>query len=429
MRLVKFLFMLFSYNQQFGASGSIDIDKNYRNELEQLFCNPNKQLPFHKFPPMSWCVPSDYNNGIQPWQYGNKGNLSLPWMYDMTFSILDIHKISDEDLTVTFSMYFHISWLEPRLKINHDHPKWKASQNSTWLPPSNLKYLWHPDLEIYGMETFSLLRATKDMSYVTIYRDKRIEYSFRAKVGYSCQMNFDAFPLDSHQCPFRVSSYYSSNETVNCTSKFYFDTSKQRILQYSLDVLSLPNHLRTYPYFGKGYNTCGFNVILHRRKLLIFFQVYLTSTLLVIGSWASFLIRPSIVPSRMGLLVSLFLVFINIFNGIIDSAPKSKNLNAIDTFLVICFTQVVMAMIEYIIVLYFEGTKKKVSAVDFSTSSKLVVDSWQIIVGGVEKMEKFDVNKQICKNSFQMLDVVSLFMFPSLFVVSVLFYCKHFYLI
>ena len=45
-------------------------------------------------------------------------------------------------------------------------------------------------------------------------------------------------------------------------------------------------------------------------------QVYLPSFMFVIVSWVSFLINPHVVPGRMGLLVTLFLVLINIFNSV-----------------------------------------------------------------------------------------------------------------
>ena len=39
---------------------------------------------------------------------------------------------------------------------------------------------------------------------------------------------------------------------------------------------------------------------------------------------------------RMGLLVTLFLVLINIFNSVRETAPISSRLNAIDLYLVVC---------------------------------------------------------------------------------------------
>ena len=46
------------------------------------------------------------------------------------------------------------------------------------------------------------------------------------------------------------------------------------------------------------------------------FQVYLPSFMFVVTSWVSFLIKPEVVPGRMALLVTLFLVLINIFNSV-----------------------------------------------------------------------------------------------------------------
>ena len=56
----------------------------------------------------------------------------------------------------------------------------------------------------------------------------------------------------------------------------------------------------------------------------------------VVTSWVSFLIKPEVVPGRMGLLVTLFLVLINIFNSVREQAPISSRLNAIDLYLVVC---------------------------------------------------------------------------------------------
>ena len=81
-------------------------------------------------------------------------------------------------------------------------------------------------------------------------------------------------------------------------------------------------------------------------------QVYLPSFMFVIVSWVSFLVKPEVVPgrwqywhpsqimeitiSRMAMLVTLFLVLINIFNSVRENAPISSRLNAVDLYLVVC---------------------------------------------------------------------------------------------
>ena len=50
-------------------------------------------------------------------------------------------------------------------------------------------------------------------------------------------------------------------------------------------------------------------------------QVYLPSAMFVIVSWVSFLVKPEVVPGRMAMLVTLFLVLINIFNSVRSVTP------------------------------------------------------------------------------------------------------------
>ena len=42
--------------------------------------------------------------------------------------------------------------------------------------PVNLKYLWYPELEIYGLETFGIQRVLKEMSGVRVMKNKTINY-------------------------------------------------------------------------------------------------------------------------------------------------------------------------------------------------------------------------------------------------------------
>ena len=42
--------------------------------------------------------------------------------------------------------------------------------------PETLKYLWYPELEIYGLETFGRQRVLKEMSGVRMGKNKTINY-------------------------------------------------------------------------------------------------------------------------------------------------------------------------------------------------------------------------------------------------------------
>ena len=61
-------------------------------------------------------------------------------------------------------------------------------------------------------------------------------------------------------------------------------------------------------------SSTGLELLLTRNKLKYIPLYYLPSGLFVVVSWVSFLIPPEIVAGRMALLITLFLVLINIFS-------------------------------------------------------------------------------------------------------------------
>jgi hypothetical protein len=46
--------------------------------------------------------------------------------------------------------------------------------------------------------------------------------------------------------------------------------------------------------------------------------------LFVVVSWISFVVPPDVIPGRMALLVTLFLVLVNIFNTVTSNTPKAE---------------------------------------------------------------------------------------------------------
>ena len=162
-------------------------------------------------------------------------------------------------------------------------------------------------------------------------------------------MKFDRYPLDIQKCRFRIASYSSMKETVACTSELEYMEKRQRSLQHFIQIESFAPFTCSCGSMG-----CGFNIQLRRTRMQNLFQVYLISSIFVIVSWVSFIIQPDAVPGRMGLLITTFLVLINIFNGAKSGAPTSISLNAVDLYLVICIGLVFAALVEYAVVLFWK---------------------------------------------------------------------------
>ena len=65
---------------------------------------------------------------------------------------------------------------------NHSHDRYQLAPNYLFglqevnVSPESLKYIWYPELEIYGLEKFGRQRVLKEMSGVRIRKNKTIHY-------------------------------------------------------------------------------------------------------------------------------------------------------------------------------------------------------------------------------------------------------------
>jgi len=322
---------------------------------DDTYCSPNGSFV--------WCLPKDYNREKHPFSYSYMINKSLPWDYDFKFVVEEISNVNDKAQTMSISMYFGVSWLDPRLNINDSATEWRAEKtgpkDEVNVSPESLKYIWYPELEIYGLEKFGRQRVLKEMSGVRIRRNQTIHYELGVRITISCRMMFDDYPLDAHTCQFQVGSYYDTEKTVVCKSRYIYDESRQRSLQHFIEFEELPEKDKSIGLPSGTYAACGFQVRLVRKTMQYLVQVYLPSCMFVVVSWVSFLIKPEVVPGRMALLVTLFLVLINIFNSVRERAPISSKLNAIDLYLVVCIFLVFGALMEYAAILLLLKKRRK----------------------------------------------------------------------
>ena len=91
------------------------------------------------------------------------------------------------------------------------------------------------------------------------------------------------------------------------------------------------------------------NLYLLYRSIFASTSAYTTITvegLFVIVSWISFLIPMDVIPGRMALLVTLFLVLVNIFNNVTTNTPKAEGLTAIEAWMLACILFVFGALVE-----------------------------------------------------------------------------------
>ena len=124
-------------------------------------------------------------------------------------------------------------------------------------------------------------------------------------------------------------------------------TKNSVVLDYAVDVIPLEGDDRILSYGDLGnFSVAGFEMVLQRHISHYLITYYLPSGipstfhfsqfcysiplfkgLFVVVSWISFVVPPDIIPGRMALLVTLFLVLVNIFNTVTTNTPKAEGVS------------------------------------------------------------------------------------------------------
>ena len=235
-------------------------------------------------------------------------------------------------------------------------------------------------------------------------------------------MRFDSYPFDSHICYLKILSWSKNEESLKIefrwhilekhweninpindfpSSKLDFSESSQvALLDYEVLVEKLPESVRREYFEGGGYFiNGGFKMRLKRKTNKYIWNYFIPSGILVSISWVrkicdvnywgvikksilqiSFLIPPEVVPGRMGLLITLMLVLVNLFINITSKSPNTDSMTAISSWMIACISFVSLALIEYAMVLLF----KHITSFNFSpTFGKRMlgyVDSFSMLV-------------------------------------------------
>ena len=133
---------------------------------------------------------------------------------------------------------------------------------------------------------------------------------------------------------FQVGSFNYDAEKMVFRSEFVPDEKEsiKSILDYSISINKLRDDQTHYMALGMNYSVTGFEMILQRKMSFYIVTYYLPSGLFVVVSWISFLVNPEVICGRMTLLITIFLVLINIFNTIQTNSPKAEGLTGIAIF-------------------------------------------------------------------------------------------------
>lgn len=345
---------------------------------------------------LGWCLPKSYQKLESPTPDDSVH-------VDINVEILDILSVNDKEFSITMSMYFSVMWQESRIETNN------TIEPGFWYPVSLefLQDLWIPNVFIYNLKSFENLKVLKRLAGVWIIDGKDVFYNQFAQVTFLCPMRFNTYPLDEHTCKFRVGS---TNMDINYmrfgeTTVAYNDEARNTILDYMVKADKLKEEDRIYVYAGQNYSVTGIEMKLARNIQKYLYIYYLPSGLFVVVSWVGFLIPPEVVPGRMAMLITLFLVLTNIFNIVTTNSPNVEGMTAIAAWMLVCIFFVFGALVGYAYLLW----KKKKSCLKRKKTKKQSEEE-----GKLRQLRKEDYRSKV--------DDVFLVVFPMMFMVFNLIY-------
>jgi len=380
------------------------------------------------------CLPADYNKFDLP--YRDRTNI-----IDIGIDITDVLRINDKEYSVEFSSYFNVMWTEPRLHIPDRflHELNESDSAAGEMIPVNLELvneLWLPNIFIYNLKTFKVVEVLSKHAGLWITRDREIMYSQATHINFICPMRYDSFPLDTQTCKFQVGSYsYDMTKMLFIQSnkvQGYVKTTHSVVLDYAVDVHVLNDEDLQLSYGELGnFSVAGFEMKLSRHISHYLITYYLPSGLFVVVSWISFVVPPEVIPGRMALLVTLFLVLVNIFNTVTTNTPKAEGLTAIEAWMLSCILFVFGCLIEYAIILLrkqSESVRPPPSHVKLicRDNYKYEVTSPNGAQGSHEQLQLEEPKKKRCGENFVKADRFFLIAMPFLFIVFNVIYWLSF---
>ena len=289
----------------------------------------------------------------------------MPTEYISEITLRGVQEIDESKHRVTFSTEMGMRWEDKRLSISNstDLKQWKYSKvnhhmNDIWIP------------ELYFPNTISLKKADafKGKHYRNVfylkYGDRNmILLSDVLLVTIECKMNFADFPFDQQLCEWSYRGYeHGTSELIlkapvlvsNEVKTYNYVPFNQSITFSSsglpFDVEMLAPESTTIPILDASntYSLVSMKINLKRNarefnKLLI--SYYLPSGSFAILSAFSFFITPEVVPGRMGMLVTIFLVETAIYGSV--EAPPLRGFTYIELWYIGVQIPIIFAIIEY----------------------------------------------------------------------------------
>ena len=301
-------------------------------------------------------------------------------------SHLWIHEIVDfnaEEQTITIFADFFVEWNDTRIQLKDSEDNW------TEIDQELARSIYFPTLvfiKTKKVQEIKQISSTNEQYFWHI--GQHLELKKHLMITLVCPLDFSHFPFDQHACNFTFRVSGSPAELVKLkpikveysqkTTVFGQDPIQGKSWQIPFDVELTSLEPFDVVDIGYLYSHTGFTIRLKRNSLATLLgSFYVPTGLFALLSMTSYAIDPDVVPGRLGLLVTLFLIVTNVYGTV--EAPKARNFSYIEVWMLGIQATILAAILEYGYILVQQKYYPKPDSMDWKAESKIL--DWRFFMG------------------------------------------------
>ena len=285
----------------------------------------------------------------------------MPNKINITLKILDVIGVDETQHTINLLIYAFIHWQDNRLNIS------RLTNRTSY--KINGADIWYPEIFIANsVQAQNLVSFGKDGGALNAlyyyYSNHQIEYATILTVTISCDMNFQYFPFDKHECHLDLKNWNGNSNKIilNPPKLLGNDENGNEINSSELEINSngrLEYNFHFKPLLSTLFNDVGYEYSMAHVRLnlvrtqksreKIFSGYHLQTGIFSFLSLASFFSPPNAPIDRMGMLIVLYLIQMNAYNTV--PAPPHRGFSLIETWFIGIQIPILIAILEYGVIL------------------------------------------------------------------------------
>jgi hypothetical protein len=272
-----------------------------------------------------------------------------PTEVEVSMYLVDLFEISSAAQTIHADIVVVAAWHDPRLA-----GRWPTSH------AVGLDKVWHPRLQVLNQRQLDRSMDTD----VEIQPDGTIIHRQRLTGTFTALLDLREFPLDRQSISVRVVAAGYTSQEVRLTSGQQLSGRREElsVSDWSIGPARAEEADLTVPPDGRTLSGVALVFSASRHTGYYLVQLLLPLVAIVMMSWTVFWVDPSVIPTRMSVVVTTMLTLIAYRFMVGSLVPKLSYLTRLDWFLLGATILVLLALVMVSVTSYLIGREGRAAA-------------------------------------------------------------------